>query len=118
MKAIRKLLRRAVADPIEEAINPPSMRITDYEDGRGARVIHYRYPSPASEALPNDRSLQHNLDFRVGYHDSLHSIRYEYNSTAPKPKLEQAMFSNPGVSPEVEKFGGLTRLETYRLRKI
>lgn len=104
MKTIRKFIKKNVVDPFVDQYYPRGMRFYKNEKTREDRELHYRYPSPASEAPERDSLL---ADHRVGYSDSPHNIRYDSNSLAPEIPTQTLLFHNLHVTMEDKKTGWL-----------
>ena len=104
MKSLRNFFKKHVTDPFIDQYYPRAMRFYRNEKTREDRVMHYRYPSPASQAPENSNIIG---DYRVGYSDSPHNIRYEFTSVAPEPINQTILSHNLHSSPEEQKTGHL-----------
>lgn len=85
MSGISRLLKKMLWEPFRDIAYPVAMRPPYHEEGRDANPVQYRYPSPASVPEDYNPRVSNDTDYRIGYHDSLHSIRYEEHSTV-KPQ--------------------------------
>lgn len=100
MRILRKLIRESIIEPVSEAIWPLNMRRTDAKQVRDEGPKFYRYPSPASEPTTIESAQREFLDYRIGYSNSIHNIRYEEVDIVSKRQEETLFNIGPATTPE------------------
>lgn len=101
MSAITRFLKKTLWYPLRDVVYPIHMRPPYHTEGRDSNDIQYRYPSPGSEPISDSYQLKNVTDYRLGYHDSIHSVRYKEHSLVTPPPQE---FATVNSSPNNSRF--------------
>jgi hypothetical protein len=109
MNAITRLLKKTFWYPLRDVIYPIDMRPPYHSEGRDSNDIHFRYPSPGSEPIDDSYSVKNVTDYRLGFHDSIHSVRYREHSLVKPHAIEHLIVVDPMQNPKFLVEGDLSR---------